>query len=62
VENVGVWEMTTENIKISAKESLDYDKLKKDEPWFDLQTKQTPWPLVQERTIPTEGPSLVDDI
>jgi hypothetical protein len=25
-------------------------------------TKQTPWPLVRERTIPTEGPPLRDGI
>jgi hypothetical protein len=24
--------------------------------------KQTPWPLVRERTIPTERPTLVDEI
>jgi hypothetical protein len=24
--------------------------------------KQTPWPLVRNRTIPTEGPPLVDEI
>jgi hypothetical protein len=24
--------------------------------------KQTPWPLVRKRTIPTDRPSLVDDI
>jgi hypothetical protein len=24
--------------------------------------KQTPWPLVRERTIPTERPPLVDEI
>jgi hypothetical protein len=27
-----------------------------------LGNKQTPWPLVRERTIPTEGPPLVDEI
>jgi hypothetical protein len=26
------------------------------------QTKQPPWPLVRERTIPTERPLLVDEI
>jgi hypothetical protein len=26
------------------------------------QTKQTPWPLVRKRTIPTERPPLVDEI
>jgi hypothetical protein len=26
------------------------------------QTKQTPWPLVRERTVPTERPPLVDEI
>jgi hypothetical protein len=26
------------------------------------QKKQTPWPLVRERTIPTERPPLVDEI
>jgi hypothetical protein len=25
-------------------------------------TKQTPWPLVRERTIPTERPPLVDEM
>jgi hypothetical protein len=25
-------------------------------------TKQTPWPLVRKRTIPTERPALVDEI
>jgi hypothetical protein len=25
-------------------------------------TKQTPWPLVHKRTIPTERPPLVDEI
>jgi hypothetical protein len=24
--------------------------------------KQTPWPLVHKRTIPTEGPPLFDEI
>jgi hypothetical protein len=30
----------------------------------DLQNKQkqTPWPLVRERTIPTERPPLVDEM
>jgi hypothetical protein len=28
----------------------------------DMQNKQTPWPLVRERTIPTEKPPLVDEI
>jgi hypothetical protein len=27
-----------------------------------LLIKQTPWPLVRERTIPTERPPLVDEI
>jgi hypothetical protein len=27
-----------------------------------LQTKQTPWPLVRERTIPTKRPPLVDEM
>jgi hypothetical protein len=26
------------------------------------QTKQTPWPLVRERSIPTDRPPLVDEI
>jgi hypothetical protein len=30
-------------------------------PW-NLQTKQTPWPLFRERTIPTDRPPLVDEI
>jgi hypothetical protein len=25
-------------------------------------TKQTPWPLVRERTIPTERPPLVNEV
>jgi hypothetical protein len=30
---------------------------------FSLITKkQTPWPLVRERTIPTDRPPLVDEI
>jgi hypothetical protein len=29
------WETITENIKISAKESLGYYELKKNKPWFD---------------------------
>jgi hypothetical protein len=31
-------------------------------PLQNKQTKQTPWPLVRERTIPTERPPLVDEI
>jgi hypothetical protein len=31
----GVWESVTENIQISAKESLCYYELKKLKPWFD---------------------------
>jgi hypothetical protein len=27
-----------------------------------LKQKQTPWPLVRKRTIPTERPPLVDEI
>jgi hypothetical protein len=27
-----------------------------------IATKQTPWPLVRKRTIPTERPPLVDEI
>jgi hypothetical protein len=27
-----------------------------------LRYKQTPWPLVRERTIPTDRPPLVDEI
>jgi hypothetical protein len=30
-----VWETIRENIKMSAKENLDYYELKKDKPWFD---------------------------
>jgi hypothetical protein len=29
---------------------------------YHKQTKQTPWPLVRERTIPTDRPPLVDEI
>jgi hypothetical protein len=32
------------------------------EPIRTKQQKQTPWPLVRERTIPTERPPLVDEI
>jgi 50S ribosomal subunit-associated GTPase HflX len=35
VEINSAWDMTKENIKISAKESLGYSKLKKHKPWFD---------------------------
>jgi hypothetical protein len=35
VEMNSVWEMIRENIKISAKESLGYFKLKKHKSWFD---------------------------
>jgi predicted transcriptional regulator len=35
VEINSVWETIRENIKISAKESLDYYELKKHKPWFD---------------------------
>jgi hypothetical protein len=35
VEINSAWEMIRENIKISAKESLGYFKLKKHKPWFD---------------------------
>jgi hypothetical protein len=31
----GAWETIRENIKISAKDSLDYYELKKHKPWFD---------------------------
>jgi hypothetical protein len=27
-----------------------------------FKTKQTPWPLVRERTIPTDRPPLVDEM
>jgi hypothetical protein len=30
--------------------------------WTKNTTKQTPWPLVHERTIPTDRPPLVDEI
>jgi hypothetical protein len=29
---------------------------------YQKQTKQTPWPVVRERTIPTDRPPLVDEI
>jgi hypothetical protein len=29
---------------------------------WTAKTKQTPWPLVRKRTIPTERPPLVDEI
>jgi hypothetical protein len=35
VEINTLWETTTENIKISAKESLGYYELKQHKPWFD---------------------------
>jgi hypothetical protein len=31
-------------------------------PLWESNKKQTPWPLVRERTIPTEPPPLVDEI
>jgi hypothetical protein len=42
--------------------------LQKSVPYMNLHrtgyftNKQTPWPLVRERTIPTERPPLVDEI
>jgi hypothetical protein len=30
--------------------------------YFQCNSKQTPWPLVRERTIPTDRPPLVDEI
>jgi hypothetical protein len=35
VDSNGTWENITENIKISAKESLGYYELKQHKPWFD---------------------------
>jgi hypothetical protein len=35
VEINSAWETFPENIKISAKESLDYYELRKHKPWFD---------------------------
>jgi hypothetical protein len=35
VEINSAWETIRENIKISAKESLDYFELKKHKPWLD---------------------------
>jgi hypothetical protein len=35
VEINSAWETITENIKISAKESLGYFEMKKHKPWFD---------------------------
>jgi hypothetical protein len=35
VDTNSVWETIRENIKISAKESLDYYELKRHTPWFD---------------------------
>jgi hypothetical protein len=35
VEIKGAWKTITQNIKISAKESLGYFELKKHKPWFD---------------------------
>jgi hypothetical protein len=29
---------------------------------YTKKNKQTPWPLVRERTLPTERPPLVDEI
>jgi hypothetical protein len=31
-------------------------------PYTNKKTKQTPWPLVRKRTIPTDRPPLVDEI
>jgi hypothetical protein len=35
VDICSAWENVTENIRISAKESLGYYELKKHKPWFD---------------------------
>jgi hypothetical protein len=45
VEINSVWETIRENIKISAKESLDYFELKKHKPWFDRRCSE----LVDQR-------------
>jgi hypothetical protein len=39
---LSAWETIRENIKISAKESLRYNELKKHKPWFD-----EGWPKLQ---------------
>jgi hypothetical protein len=49
VEINNVWEKIGKNIKISAKESLDYYELRKYKPWFDerflgLLVKGKKWP------------------
>jgi hypothetical protein len=49
------WETITENINISAKESLGYFELKKHKPWFDEgctklldRRKQAKWQWLQD--------------
>jgi hypothetical protein len=40
------WETIMENIKIPAKESLDYYDLKKHKPWFNEGSKETSQPAM----------------
>jgi hypothetical protein len=49
--------IANDTIKIYVATPESYRKLIK-----HLQKKQTPWPLVRERTIPTEGPPLVEHL
>jgi hypothetical protein len=50
---------TTED-KINYKTDTFYEEL--DTAVYSEQQKQTPWPLVRERSIPTDRPPLVDEI
>jgi hypothetical protein len=43
-------------------EGFENEVLKKINVSHKTNKKQTPWPLVRERTIPTERPPLVDEI
>jgi hypothetical protein len=57
VEINSAWETIRDNIKISAKESLGYFKLKKHKPWFD---KGCPKVLVQRKQAKLQ--SLQDQV
>jgi hypothetical protein len=45
-----------------ARRTKDFPKALRKRHGVYHKTKQTPWALVRERTIPTERPPLVDEI
>jgi hypothetical protein len=50
-------------LKVDSVDAYQASLLYPDSAAFNTKTnKQTPWPLVRERTIPTDRPPLVDEI